>query len=893
MTFRHALLSALSLTLSVFALNAQVIPGRFILELPGEPAATYSARQEDKKLAARLRREAIAIEQQRLRNAVEQSEGRVLGSADTVANALFVELPSGSVNPLSRLPGVLRVHRVYRVRALLNRALPIHKVGEAWARIGGSDSAGKGMKIGIVDTGIDQAHIGFDMAVTMPEGFPKFSSEANRALIKGKVIVARSYEDIGGAGYEPDAADRNGHGTNAAFAAAGVRLQLEGGQLSGTAPAAYLGNYKALGADGGGSNDVIIKAIDDAVKDGMDVINLSLGSDITSNPDTDLQVKAVEAAVEAGAIVVIAAGNAGPDENTINSPGTAPSGITVGSSSNDRQASDNAPLDPKRVSDFSSRGPNLGQGLKPDMLAVGDNFYTADSSLKPGASQITNTQGTSFAAPVIAGAAALLKAARPGLPTLVYRSLLVNSSSPLLYESGQPAPIRFAGAGRLNMDAALQATVAAAPTSFQFGTGGPSVNLTKELTLGNAGTAAADFELAVVAFPGPSAEPVLSATRLSIAAGTTGTVQIQFQGNNLPAGEYQGMITVRASNSPVLGVIPYWYAVTSDEPASITILDKPDSGDPGGQPTFGVRVLDKSGIALNVPITVTPVCGGEVTSVADNDPDYPGVYAVQAKLGTTLGSNVFRIAAGSARRYVTVNLNGELDSSTTYIPACGITNGASFIAGDVAAGSFASIFGNRLAGALVQNSQVPLATELGGTSVAINGVNAPLFFVSPGQINFQVPYEAAAGPATATVTVGGTALPPVPFTVSATAPGILQFGENRAVAVNQNGSINNSNNPAPKGSTIVLYGTGQGALDNAVPSGNIAPASGDPLSRPTAEVRVIIGGTPVQPLFAGLTPGFVGLLQVNLVIPQLEAGTYPMVLAVGGVQSKPVLITVQ
>lgn len=890
---RPALCFVLSLTLSVFALEAQIIPGRFILELTGEPAAPYSMRQSNRQQAAQLRRQAIAIEQQRLRTAVLQSGGRVLGGTDTVANAMFVEVPATSVNRLRQLPGVLRVHRVYRVRALLNRTLEIHKVGEAWARIGGSGSAGRGMKIGIVDTGIDQTHIGFDEALPMPAGFPKVSSEANRAFIKGKVIVARSYEDLGGASFEPDAGDVNGHGTNAAFAAAGIRLQLPGGELAGTAPAAYLGNYKALGANGGGSNDVIIKAIDDAVKDGMDVINLSLGSDISSDPEIDLQVKAVEVAVQAGAIVVIAAGNAGPDENTINSPGTAPSGITVGSSSNDRKSSDNTPLDPNRVSEFSSRGPNLGQGLKPDILAVGDNFLTADSSLKPGAEQLTSTQGTSFAAPVIAGAAAVLKAARPGLTPTLYRSLLVNSASPLLYSSGQPAPIRFAGAGRLNMDAALLATVAAAPTSLQFGTGGTSVDLTREVTLTNVSSTSATFQLEVVAFPGPAGEPVLSASRLTLAGGGTGVVRVQMRGQNLPAGEYQGMITVRASNSPSLGVIPYWYAIASDQPVSISILEKPNSGDPGGTPTFGVRVLDRSGIALDLPITVTPVCGGEVTSVSGGDPEYPGVFAVQAKLGSTLGSNVFRIDAGLARRYVTVSLNGELDTATSFVPACGITNGASFIAGDVAAGSFASIFGNRLAGALVQNSQIPLATQLGSTSVAINGVAAPLFFVSPGQINFQVPFEAAPGPATATVTVGGMALPPVPFTVSATAPGILQFGENRAVAVNQNGSINNFNNPAPVGSAIVVYGTGQGALDNAVRSGNIAPASGNPLSRPTAEVRVIIGGTTVQPIFAGLSPGFVGLLQVNLVIPPLPAGTYPMVLAVGGVPSKPVLVTVQ
>jgi hypothetical protein len=162
------------------------------------------------------------------------------------------------------------------------------------------------------------------------EGYPKVSKEANLVDTSRKVIVARSYEELNGEGYGRDAADRNSHGTSAAA----VPVEFRGLVLSGVAPMAYLGNYKVLGDDGGGTSDAILRAIDDALRDGMDVLNLSLGSDLAVDPSMDAQYKAVEAACLAGVIVVAAAGNAGPNENTINSPSTAPCAMSVGSSSN-------------------------------------------------------------------------------------------------------------------------------------------------------------------------------------------------------------------------------------------------------------------------------------------------------------------------------------------------------------------------------------------------------------------------------------------------------------------------------------------------------------------------------------------------------------------------------
>ena len=147
------------------------------------------------------------------------------------------------------------------------------------------------------------------------------------------MIVARNYDTR----ISATATDRKGHGTAVAMIAAGVRNAGPRATIMGIAPKAYLGSYKVFpdGQDGA-PNSAILKAIDDAVADGMDVINLSLGAFPAERLDSDPLVIAVENASRAGVIVVIAAGNDGPGLNTIGSPGTAPSAISVGSSSNDR-----------------------------------------------------------------------------------------------------------------------------------------------------------------------------------------------------------------------------------------------------------------------------------------------------------------------------------------------------------------------------------------------------------------------------------------------------------------------------------------------------------------------------------------------------------------------------
>ena len=219
----------------------------------------------------------------------------------------------------------------------------------------------------------------------------------------------------------------------------------------------------------------------------------------------------------------------------------------------------------------------------------------------------------------------------------------------------------------------------------------------------------------------------------------------------------------------------------------------------------------------------------------------------------------------------------------------GVISAASFAA-RLSPGALGTVFGSNFATTAKAASDVPLPQNLGGITVSVNGQTAPLFYAGVNQINFQVPYSTAIGTASVVVTANGVRSQAATVTIANTAPGIFVYGTARAVVQNQDFSLNDASTPAKVGSSVVIYATGQGALDNPIPTGAVAPNS--PLSRPLQGVTATIGGKAATVLFAGMTPGLVGVMQVNLTIPSLTAGSYPVVLMSGGVMSNSPMITV-
>jgi uncharacterized protein (TIGR03437 family) len=230
-------------------------------------------------------------------------------------------------------------------------------------------------------------------------------------------------------------------------------------------------------------------------------------------------------------------------------------------------------------------------------------------------------------------------------------------------------------------------------------------------------------------------------------------------------------------------------------------------------------------------------------------------------------------------------------ASTPQNPGASVVSSASFKTGPIAPGSLITIFGKNLAGSTQPASTLPLPTNLAGVSVSANGMTVPLLYASPDQINAQLPFGITGTTATLTVTTNGVAGSPMRVDVAKTAPGIFQFSGNRAVATNQDNSLNTSSNPAKIGSVITVYITGQGAFDNPIPDGAAAPSS--PLSRTAVNTTATIGGQPANVLFSGATPGLVGVAQVNVAVPGgVQAGDTPLVITIGGVASNSTTISV-
>jgi minor extracellular serine protease Vpr len=392
---------------------------RYALILEDPPLAErFATRDAAESVEGRIYRQRLEAGQQSLREVLASRHITVTGSVTMLTNAIFVAAPKERVDELKSLPGVKGVVPLRRYHLNLNRATVLLNAPAAWNALGGSQKAGAGMKIAIIDTGIDQTHPAFqDSSLAMPAGYP-ICTGSDCAYTNNKVIVARSYVRQLAAGSDPNnpaadsrpddysPRDRSGHGTATASCAAAVSNTGPAGlTFTGMAPKAYLGNYKIFGSptvNDSTTDDVIIMALEDALKDHMDVASLSLGSPAFTGPlDTgaacgnsagvpcDLIPPVVESAVKAGMVVVIAAGNEGdtgfstPTLSTISSPGDAPSGIAVGATTNSHFMTEGVEVPGSDVpSNLQQLAGLFGNGNIPigavadplvDVTALGDN----------------------------------------------------------------------------------------------------------------------------------------------------------------------------------------------------------------------------------------------------------------------------------------------------------------------------------------------------------------------------------------------------------------------------------------------------------------------------------------------------------------------------------------
>jgi uncharacterized protein (TIGR03437 family) len=336
------------------------------------------------------------------------------------------------------------------------------------------------------------------------------------------------------------------------------------------------------------------------------------------------------------------------------------------------------------------------------------------------------------------------------------------------------------------------------------------------------------------------------------------------------------------------------------------------------QRSLGTNFASPVGWPSLIEIQVIDDCGNAVTNAnvvagfSNGDPPL-----VLAGIGNGIYVGTWNPVRSTAQMTVTVRAErpplpavevqaqGQVSSnpSAPLLFAGGVVNGASFAAGEaVAPGSIVSVFGRSFAEGLNHATQLPLNTQLGGARLSIGGRDAPLFFSSDGQINAQIPFELSSDnqPQVVVRTSPGGRLAaiavPETITLARERPGIFtirQDGTGQGAILNQDSSPNSAANPADRGSVIQIFATGLGITNPPVPSGQ--PSPGSPPALVTAAIEARIGGQPAAVQFAGLAPGFVGLYQVNVVVPTgIEPGTeVELRLTQNGVPSNSVTVAVR
>ena len=529
-----------------------------VVELESAPAALSASHGRlDLDARATLRRlTRIRAEQEQVAGRIADAvpEARIRWRYRIVLNGLAVVLPARAVPRLENVAGVADVEQSSVYRPQLDRSPAAIGAPALWGP--GLSTAGQGMKIAVIDDGIDQRHPFFDpTGYTMPPGFPK----GQAAYTSAKVIVARSFPPPSPrprfAELPLDPAESE-HGTHVAGIAAGnngTAVPLGGGRatLSGVAPRAYLGNYRVLtvptaanvGLDG--NSPEIAAAIEAAVQDGMDVINLSIGEPEVA-PSRDLVVRAIEGAVAAGVVTTVSAGN---DQDafgrgSVSSPGSASSAITVGATTVARQ-----------MAGFSSAGPTpVSLRLKPEVSAPGVNILSAAPARKGLWQELS---GTSMAAPHVAGAAALLLQRHPSWTPAQVKSALVSTGRPAADGSREASPSRQGG-GFVDLPRADQPLIFARPAAVSFGFVPLGATAVRPIFLTDAGGGAGEWTGAAVLQGRSPGIRVRVTPRVPVPGGFSVAVSTPTRGSGT---EFTGFVVLRRGAETRR--IPFWGRLTA------------------------------------------------------------------------------------------------------------------------------------------------------------------------------------------------------------------------------------------------------------------------------------------------------------------------------------------
>jgi len=553
---------------------------------------------------------------------------------------------------------------------------------------------------------------------------------------------------------------------------------------------------------------------------------------------------------------------------------------------------------PDQIASFSSRGPTFNGGvIKPELTAVGTDVYMAAERVDPSGdlyspNGYTAASGTSFSSPMTAGAAALVKQKHPGWTPAQIKSALVNTTvAAILTDGSQPASINAQGSGKLDVSAAVNATVTLSPPTVFFGALS-ATNPPKAVTVQIMNTGSTPLNLTASA---PASLVILGGS-LTVAPNQTGTVTLSLPATLPAPGSYAGQVTF--AGAPQALHLPYVYLVGDNVAYNALALVGDggigNAGDAVPDGALAFQITDRYGVPVaNLPVSFAATSGGGTISQPDAATDAYGIATAIATLGPNPGTNLYTGRAGG----LVVRFSDDGRAKPTVAPT-GVVNAASSQLGNgIVPGSYITLYGTGLSDTTAVSSSATLPLSLSSVSVSFDAPNLSvpgrIYYASPTQVNVQVPWELAGQSSVQLkVSINRSSGTVVTVPVAPVAPALFVYGQSQAAALDENNALVGTSNPARRGHVVSFFANSLGAVTNQPGSGNPAPSS--PLATTVAVPAVTVGGIPAAVQFSGLAPGFTGLYQINVQIPaNAPTGSAAVVVTESGVTSLAVQIAVQ
>jgi uncharacterized protein (TIGR03437 family) len=405
----------------------------------------------------------------------------------------------------------------------------------------------------------------------------------------------------------------------------------------------------------------------------------------------------------------------------------------------------------------------------------------------------------------------------------------------------------------------------------------------------------------------------------SAAAGSPGVTTVNVGPSGLKAGVYHGGVSYSLSATAVRTVNAT--LIVTSAPASSS--ERPAPAAPG---TFTAKAAGcvasklapaQTGLVNNfsqpaawptpVVIQLSDDCGAAVTNgqvvatFSNGDPPlalpladpgkglYSGTWSPR-NTGSQISINLRASAPGLADAISQISGAVTPNAAPVLTPHGTLHSFDPLVGAALAPGTIVQIYGENLASQTAQPSAIPLPPVLNGTSVIIGGIESPLYFVSAGQVNAQIPFELEPGKQYQVIlSANGALTTPDTIQLSQATPGLAAFADGTLIAQHGDGTLVSNDSPAKANEYLVAYGAGMGGTNATPESGAASPLS--PLAQPSDPPTLLINGAPAPLLFAGLTPGLVGLYQINFQVPaSLAAGNITISVTQDGLSSNETVL---